>query len=388
MEHIHRVGRWCVVGVAVSLLSSASAWAWQGAATKSGGKEDAPAESAGQEVVIKREAITIVPSDTYKVSLQLHPAKLLDLTAPLDGVVRSVTAQPGQKLAKEADPIRLDDTRPSLVLRRAKAHVQAATIEKKMAQAKSDADLVALADARLEAAQADFDLAQSDVNRTIIRAPFAGSALRIHVVEGQFVRAGDRLLSLADTSKLQLEIPIDRSQAKVGDQIELKVEGAVINAKIEALLPLAAQFEPMRDLAASPASALVSIDNAQGKLAAGQTVYTKLIPLEPVALVPSVGVTNVSDGNRKVQVLRSRVVRNIVVQILAQVGTERVYISGPLIAGDEIIVNSSQELPDGTVLRSRAGGDSIEVANPKDARPSTAQPGTKKASTKPATTGF
>jgi membrane fusion protein (multidrug efflux system) len=388
MGNIGRVRRWCAAGVAVCVLSSASAWAWQAAATKSTGKDAAAAESAGQEVVIKREAITIVPSDAYKVPLQLHPGKLLDLTAPLDGVVRSVTAQPGQKLAKEADPIRLDDARPSLILRRAKAHVQAATIERKMAQAKNEADLIALADARLEAAQADFDLAQSDVNRAIIRAPFAGFALRVHVVEGQFVRAGDRLMSLADSTKLQVEIPIDRSQAKVGDQIELNVEGAVINAKIEAILPLAAQFEPMRDLAASPASALVSIDNAQGKLAAGQTVSTRLIPLEPVALVPSVGVSNVPDGNRKVQVLRSRVVRNIVVQILAQVGTERVYISGPLIAGDEIIVNSSQELPDGTVLRSRAGGDSLELANPKDSRPSTAQPGSKKATTKPVGTGF
>ncbi|MBI5758613.1 MAG: HlyD family efflux transporter periplasmic adaptor subunit [Planctomycetales bacterium] len=382
MGHIRWI-RWrCVIGIAVLVLSSASAWAWQAAATKSSSKEDTAPESAGQEVVIKREAITIVPPETYKVSLQLHPAKLLDMTAPLDGIVRSVTAQPGQKLAKEADPIRLDDSRPSLILRRAKAHVQAATIEKKMAQAKNDSDLVALADARLEAAQADFELAQSDVSRAIIRTPFAGNSLRVHVVEGQFVRAGDRLLSLADTSKLQVEIPIDRSQAKVGDQIELKVEGAAINAKIEALLPLASQFESMRDLAASPASALVSIDNAQGKLAAGQTVHTKLIPLEPVALVPSVGVTNVPDGNRKVQVLRSRVVRNIVVQILAQVGTERVYISGPLIAGDEIIVNSSQELPDGTVLRSRAGGDSLEVAAPKGSNPATTRPAAGKTNTK------
>lgn len=388
MGHIRWVRRWCAAGFAVLALSSASVWAWQAAATKSTGKEAAAAESAGQEVVIKREAITIVSSDVYKVPLQLHPGKLLDLTAPLNGVVRSVTAQPGQKLAKEADPIRLDDARPNLILRRAKAQVQAATIERKMAQAKNDSDSIALADARLEAAQADFDLAQSDVNRAIIRAPFAGVAMRVHVVEGQFVRAGDRLLSLADSTRLQVEIPIDRSQAKVGDQIELNVEGAVINAKIEAVLPLAGQFEPMRDLAASPASALVSIDNAQGKLSAGQTVHTKLIPLEPVALVPSVGVSNVPDGNRKIQVLRSRVVRNIVVQILAQVGTERVYISGPLIAGDEIIVNSSQELPDGTVLRSRAGGDSLEVANSKDSRPSTAQPGTKKAATKPVGTGF
>lgn len=364
-------------------FSFAPARAWQAAVTKGNSKEDGAGEGTGHEVAIKREALTIVPTETYKVPLQLLPAKTLDVTAPLDGFVRSVTAQPGQKLPKEADPVRLDDTRPSLILRRAKANVQAATIERKLAQGKNEADLIALADARLDAAQADFDLAQYEVNRTVIRAPFAGSVLRVHVVEGQFVRAGDRLLTLADTSKLQLEIPIDRSQAKVGDQVELKVEGAAINAKIEALLPLSAQFEPMRDLAASPASAIVSIDNAQGKLAAGQTVHTKLIPREPVALAPTVAVTNVSDGNRKVQVLRANVVRNIVVQILSQVGTERVYITGPLIVGDEVIVSSTQELPDGTVLRTRSGAESVDLANPKSSNP----PNTKK-TTKPSGTGF
>jgi membrane fusion protein (multidrug efflux system) len=375
------------VAVVVFLIGPAAVRAWQSPAEKSGNKAEGSGgagESPTQEVVIKREAISIVPPDAYKVSLQLLPAKMLDLTAPHDGVIRSVSALPGQKVAREFDPVRLDDSRANLILRRAKANLQAATVERKLAQSKNDADALAIADARLEAAQADLELAQHDANRTIVRTPFAGQVLRVHVVEGQFVRAGNRLLTLADTSRLQLEIPIDRSTSKVGDQVELKIEGAAINARIDAILPLAERFEPMRDLAASPASALVSIDNSQGKLAAGQTVHTKLIPLDAVAIVPTTGVTNVPDGSRKVQVLRSNVVRNVVVQVLSQVGNERVYVSGPLVTGDELIVSSSPELPDGTVLRGRTVGEQAETNGQatKSSSPS------KKAAAKPAGTGF
>jgi membrane fusion protein (multidrug efflux system) len=381
--------RWVhVVGVAcvVSLIGSATVWGWQNSAEKSSTKDDGAGRGgdATREVALKREALTVVPPEAYKVTLQLLPIKTLDLTAPQDGVVRSVTAQPGQKVAKEFDPVRMDDSRAGLLLRRAKARLQAAMIEHKLAKAKNDPDVEAIAAARLDAAQADLELAQQDLNRTIVRAPFAGSILRVQVVEGQLVRAGDRLLTLADTSRLQLEIPIDRSQAKVGDQVELKVEGTAVNAKIDAVLPLADRFEPMRDLAASPASALVSIDNSQGKLSAGQTVHTRLIPLDPVAVVPTSAVTNLPDGNRKVQVLRANVVRNIVVQVLAQVGNERVYVSGSLAAGDELIVSASQELPDGTVLRSRAGGDAADVAGSKPTTPESS----KKTATKPSGTGF
>jgi len=39
------------------------------------------------------------------------------------------------------------------------------------------------------------------------------------------------------------------------------------------------------------------------------------------------------------------------VQLLAQVGLERVFVSGPFLEADEAIVRSSQSLPDGTQIR-------------------------------------
>lgn len=325
--------------LAMALALPVVSVAFQGAATT----------QAEHEVVIKREALSLTDPKEFKVLLQLSPIKSLELTAPIDGYVRGISAKLSQKLTKEGEALRLDDARATLLVKRAKAQLQAAKLEKKLA--KADADAGQLADLRIEASQADLDLAQADAERLVIRAPFAGDIVHIAVVEGQFVRAGDRLATLVDTSRLQVEIPIERSKTSAGSTIDLKVEDTAIKAKVEAVLSPPARFEPLRDLCESLAAGVATVDNPQGKLQAGQAVYLNLVPVHPVASVPTAAVSNVPDGTRKVQVLRENVVRNIVVTAMARVGTERVFVSGPFQPGDEVITGASRELADGTPVR-------------------------------------
>jgi len=311
-------------------------------------------ESAEQEVVIKREVLKLTDPRTYRVLMHLEAVRTLDLTAPVDGYVRTVTAKPGQKLKTQGEAVRLDDARAALVVKRARANLQAAQVEKKLAQSKNDADLVALAEARFDAAQAELELAQFEADQLVIRGPFNGDVQRVFVVEGQFVRAGEKLATLIDPSRLQVEVPVERGSATVGSNIDIKVEEAQVKARVETVTALAARFDPLRELTVSPASAVVSVDNSAGKLHAGQTVYSDLIPLTPVALVPAACVSNVPDGNRKVKVLRDNVIRDVIVRILAKVGTESVFVSARFNEGDEVILSSSRELADGTPLRALA----------------------------------
>jgi multidrug efflux system membrane fusion protein len=311
-------------------------------------------ESAEQEVVIKREVLKLTDPRTYRVSMHLEGVRALDLTAPVDGYVRTVTAKPGQKLKTQGEAVRLDDARAALVVKRARANLQAAQVEKKLAQTKNDADIVALAEAHFDAAQAELELAQFEADQLVVRGPFNGEVQRVYVVEGQFVRAGEKLATLIDSSRLQVEVPVERNSTNIGSNIDIKVEEAQVKARVEAVTALAPRFDPLRELTVSPASAVVSVDNSAGKFHAGQTVYADLIPLTPVALVPSTCVSNVPDGNRKVKVLRDNVIRDIVVRILAKVGTESVFVSARFNEGDEVIISSSRELADGTPLRALA----------------------------------
>ena len=308
------------------------------------------------EVVIKREAIRLTDARNYYVEMHLDSAKSIEFTAPADGIVRTVSVKPGQKIRAQGEAFRLDDTRAALVLKRAKANLQAAQIEKRMAAAKGDGELSALAEAKLESAQAETELAQFEADQLIIRAPFNGEILRVNVSDGQFVRAGEKLGVLIDATKLVVEVPAERSSVAVGGTIDLKVEDAVVKAKVDSVAALSPKFGALRELTTSPVSAFVSIENPSEKLAAGQTVYSELIPLSPVVVVATTSVANGAEGIRKVKVLRDNVIRDVPVRVMAKVGTDAVYLSGRFNEGDEVIVYSSRDLLDGTPLRALAGG--------------------------------
>jgi multidrug efflux system membrane fusion protein len=246
---------------------------------------------------------------------------------------------------------------------------------------------VALADARLEAAQAELDLAQLGAEHLIVRGAINGEIQRVYVVEGQFVKAGEKLATMIDASRLQVEIPVERGAATIGSTVDIKVEEAQAKARVESITALAPRFDPLRELTVSPASAVVSIDNTAGKFFAGQTVYAELIPLTPVALVAASCVSNVADGNRKVQVLRDNVVRDLNVRILAKVGTESVFVSGRFNDGDEVVVSSSRLLADGTPLRALAASSSSASGNGKSPTSGSAAGKLPQSGKKP-TTGF
>lgn len=331
--------------------------------------EDPSKKEGEQEVVIKREVLKLTDPRTYKVSLHLAAVRSVDLTAPTDGYIRNVAAKAGQRLKAQSEAVRLDDARAALVQKKARANLAAAQAEKQIAQSKNDADQKALAEARFEAAQAEVDLAQFDAEQLVVRVPFNGEIQRMDVVDGQFVRAGDKLGTVIDASRLTVEVPVERGSAAVGSNIDIKVEEATIKARVDSVAALAARFDALRELTVSPASAVVSIDNAAGKFFAGQTVYAELIPLSPVAMVPAGCISNVADGSRKVQVLRDNVVRNLVVKILAKVGTESVFVSGRFNDGDEVIVSTSRELADGTPLRALAAGASPTAGGTSAGKP-------------------
>lgn len=327
-----------------------------------------PAPPSGP-VVIKRQGVQLLAPERYKVPMMLQPLRSVDLAAVTDGLVDALRVKPGDKVAEHGEVAQLDRREEQFLVERAKAHLRAAEAELRIAkEGKGGKDVVERAQAQVDAAKAEVELMQLRYDRASIKSPFAGQVFRVPVVEGQYVRAGQTLATIGDTSKLKVEIPLDRTKVKAGDTIDLKVEDRTVPAKVEAVLPLDERFAPLRDLVSSVASAVVVIDNARGEHLAGQTVFAPLVPRNPVTEVPNSALANGENGSRKVQVVRGDVVRDVPVETLGQVGADRVYVSGPFAADDEVIVSLSQPLTDGTQIRAAAA--------PPAAGPSTAgQPG-------------
>lgn len=313
-----------------------------------------PFAEPGDQVVIRREAVALIDPQKYRTPLYLSPQRSVTLVAPYDSIVRVLPVKPGQSLQAQSEVVRLDNTIQKLLLQRAQSLYKAATLEQKSNAGNSNDDQKELWQAKVDAAKADLDLAQYQMDLSTIRMPFNGEAIRLLVDEGQFVKAGDAVALVGDTTLLKVEIPAERSAVEQAASLTLKIEGQDVEAKIQSVLPLDPKFDPLRELFDSITSAVLVVDNSKRRYQPGQSVYVPLIPRHPVAEVPNSAVLNDALGGRKVQVLREQAVRDVSVVLMGSVGADRLYVSGPFSSGDEVIIEKSLQLSDGFPVKPSA----------------------------------
>ena len=339
-------GRSARTGLVLALLGGGALGLLARSVTAQRVTESASSSAAAPlQVVIEREPLQIRPTESFKASLHLDPVKSILLAAQVDGVVGDVHVKMGQSVQAQELVVRLDSRDRQLELTRAQAALEAAKISQKAASGGVEAEL---ADARLKVANIDVELAQYRVDQTSLRAPFDGVIQQVHVIPGQFVRAGEPLATVIDPTQLQVELPVDRNAIQVGDTLTIQVEADSTRAEVQGVLPLNVRFEPLRELFESVASGIVLVDNGDLQFQSGQTVYTSLIPRVPVASVPNSAIGNTEEGGRRIQVIRDGFVRNIAVDLLGAVGEEQTVVAGRFNAQDELIVRCSEELLDGT----------------------------------------
>ncbi len=95
--------------------------------------------------------------------------------------------------------------------RLASANNSLALLEKKKT-GRYDATDVAHAKATLDDAQAGYAAAQAVVNQANVKAPFAGTVYSVPVSKSEFVQTGDKLLQMADLSKLEVRAYFDEPE--------------------------------------------------------------------------------------------------------------------------------------------------------------------------------
>jgi len=333
-------------------MAIAAGPAW-GQGSKSDSRGPLPVAVAGDQVIIQREPTHVMQPQGYRVAMWLEPIRSVTLTAPVDGIVRHTEGKSNSKIQTQSEVVRLDNTVAKLKVQAAEAAMRIALAEQKLAAEKDETEK-ALAQARVDVAKAETELAKFYLDQLSIRAPFAGELQRVLVTENQFVRAGEPVAIVIDSSRMRVEIPLERASASSGKSQAIKVESSEVEGKIDAVLPLSERFKVVRDLFDSVASAVVIVENADGKLKSGQSVYVPLIPRQPIAEVPTSSIKNLPDGQQRVQVVRHMVVRDVPVLVMGSVGVNRLFVSGAFAEGDEVIYESSHQLNDAFQLKPAA----------------------------------
>jgi HlyD family secretion protein len=189
-------------------------------------------------------------SDEVSAEGRVVPVRSAVLSAAVAGTVDSVLVNEGEPVPAGRILVRLDGARASAGLLLARANLAAAEaglIKVEMLGDRTgtpapDEDVLA-AQAAVDQARAQVELAQLGVDETVIRAPFAGTVAAVDARAADHVAPGTPLVYLADTSTWQIETDdlTELSIVGIGDGDparitfdaipDLEIEGRVVRIK-------------------------------------------------------------------------------------------------------------------------------------------------------------
>jgi pyruvate/2-oxoglutarate dehydrogenase complex dihydrolipoamide acyltransferase (E2) component len=327
------------------------------------------AQALPTAATIESIPLELTMPEKYHVTSVLEPIRRVSLVTPADGIIRSINAPLGATVRASQEIAQLDRAEATAKLKMAQAEVK----EKQAMLKTTNQTYQAFYTAQLEAAQAKVEIAQLELSRLTLSAPFAGRIIALPVSSGQYVLKGTVIAELADLTSLKSLVPVDRRTVTEGSEAKVFVEEQAQNAKIQTILPLPESHASLRDLAAPFASAWVVIANTKGDLAPGLRVRSATLPITPLATVPKDSIKTTegtgASGGPMVQVLRNEYVTNVPVNVLGKVGAERFQVTGALRTTDALIVSSSVALLPGTLVRfAGSARPGIEGSTPSPAR--------------------
>ncbi len=140
---------------------------------------------------------------------------------------------------------------------------------------RAERDQVARAKSGLDGAEVQLRMAQLDLSRTRVTPPFAGRVANIQVVAGQWVRAGDQLMSIVDLEKIKVEVQVLESEVgylTAGRSARVSFAAfpdEVFTGRIETI-------NPVIDQNTRTAKVTVMVDNPGGRILPGMYARVSL----------------------------------------------------------------------------------------------------------------
>jgi membrane fusion protein (multidrug efflux system) len=358
-----------VLGLALAL---GGAWWWQQQPRTSGvsgsaGAAPAPRSEGGAgPVSVEITAVkTARLQDDAQAVGSLRSRQAVTLKPETAGRVARIAFADGQTVKRGALLVQLDDTLQRAELSQASAQLSIARAnlkrnEELLAQSFVAARVVDESRAALQVAEAQVALADARLQRMRITAPFDGTLGLRSINLGQYVKDGDDLVNLEDTSRLTVDFRLpERYQNRIapGQTVQVQLDalpGQRYQARVLAVDPLldanGRSIAVRAEMPAAPGQEL-----RPGMFARVLIVFSvddKALVVPEEALVPQ--------GERQyVYVIdeqgqgdaRKRTSRRVEVTLGVRRGAD-VQITQGLKAGDTVVVAGQQRLQrDGTVVR-------------------------------------
>ncbi len=292
------------------------------------------------------------------------------LRPEIAGRLAAIHLREGMPAARGSVLVALDASTQAAELRQAEANLALSQAnhrrteelyEKKFVSARARDE----AAANLKVLEAAVALAQARLQKTQIRAPFAGIVGIRNVSVGDYVKEGQELVNIEDIGSLKVDFRLPESylsRLRKGQSVEVSTDampGQVFKGMLDAI-------DPLLDASGRAISLRARLDNPDLKLRPGMFVRVRLafggerqgLAVPEEALMPA------GNDNFVFKVAEGKAQR-----VMVKIGQRRgatVEITEGLKAGDEVVSAGQMKLRDGVPVRAGQG-----AAAPAESKPAT-----------------
>ena len=278
----------------------------------------------------------------------------VELRSEISGVLREIRFAEGSLVRRAQLLVQLDDAEFVADRDRAQHRLELARLREArqqdlLAQGLTSQEDYDLALSQLNVLQAELRLAEAELEKTQIRAPFRGVIGLRSVSRGAALTPQTPIATLQKIDTVKIEFSVPEGQAgklRVGEAITFRVKGSerTHGGKIYAL-------EPNVDSETRSLRARASCDNPEGELLPGAFADVELAinQIDDALTVPAIAVIP-ELGSKKVFVVEDGKAVPRLVETGVRTATE-VQITRGLAAGDRVIVSAIQQLRSGLPVR-------------------------------------
>ncbi|PHM36745.1 RND efflux membrane fusion protein precursor [Xenorhabdus mauleonii] len=300
---------------------------------------------------------------------ELEAAKQVHVASETGGIIKRIAFESGQHVEAGQLLVQLNDAVEQAELNRLQAQWKNADrlyhrTNKLFASKVISAAQLDNVQAERDMAQASIRQVQAQIAQKTIRAPFSGTIGIRQIHDGQYLRAGDPIVSLVDAKHLKLNFSLDEQESPelhIGQDVNVSVDAypkQIFTAKISAIDPLVGKSRMV--------SVQALLNNSDNQLKAGMfaNIQVKRADNAPVLTIPETAVTYTAYGDtvfvaQAVPDSKSMIAKRVSVEV-GQRWQGMVEIKTGVSQGDLVVTSGQLKLNDGTPVEAIAD-DTLKV---------------------------
>lgn len=241
--------------------------------------------------------VSMDTSITKEYVCQIHSIRHIEIRSQERGYLQKIFIDEGQSVKEGKQLFQIMPTLYNAELKRSEAEARLAEIEYRNTKSLADSNIVsknelAMAQAKVDKAQAELNLAQVHLAFTAIKAPFDGMVDRFHARQGSLIDEGELLTSLSDNSHMWVYFNVPEAEyleykTKVKKDSIIQVSLLMANNKLFAHMGKVETIEADFNNETGNIAFRATFPNPNGLLRHGETGNILMeVPLKDVLIIP------------------------------------------------------------------------------------------------------